>query len=55
MRAEQYGALGMVAVALAVTSWLALHGNEQAAGVMQAIVTSGTAFYLRGRVQTPKE
>ena len=50
---QELGALAMVAVAMAVVGYLALNGNETAAGALIGVISSATSFYLRGRVQTP--
>lgn len=52
-KSVELGALGMVAVALAVVSWLALGGNEQSAGALISVVSAGVGYFLRGRVETP--
>ena len=49
-RITEVGALGMVAVALAVVSYLAVMGSEQAAGALISVVAAGVGFFLRGRV-----
>lgn len=48
---EKLGALGMVAVAMAVVSYLAIMGNEQAQGSIIGAVSAGIGFFLRGKVQ----
>ena len=48
------GALLMVGVALAVLSGLAWQGNEPAQGALISVVSAGTGYFLRGRVETPK-
>ena len=49
---EKFAAVGMVAVALAVLSLLAYEGNEQAQGALIAVVSAGTGYFLRGKIQT---
>lgn len=51
MDAEKIGALGMVIVASAVVSWLALNGNEASQGAIIAVVSAGTGYFLRGKVE----
>jgi len=48
---EKIGALGMVAIAMAALSYLAVIGNEQAQGALIAVVSAGTGYFLRGRVE----
>jgi len=49
----EWGSFGMVAVALGVVAWLALHGSAEAAGALIGVVSAGTGFFLRGRVEAP--
>ena len=49
---QDIGALLMVAVAVGVVAFLAANGNETATGALISVISAGTAFYLRGRVQT---
>lgn len=51
MDVEKIGALGMVVLASAVVAWLALQGNEAAQGAIIAVVSSGTGYFLRGKVE----
>lgn len=53
-RITEIGALGMVAVALAVVSYLAVLGNEQSAGALIGVVAAGVGYFLRGKVQGPE-
>lgn len=52
-RIPEWGALLMVLAALAVVSILALRGNEAAAGALIGVLSGGTGFFLRGKVQAP--
>lgn len=48
---SEYGALGMVAIALVVVSVLALRGNEPAAGALMSVLAGGVSYFLRGKVE----
>ena len=48
---QEVGALGMVAVALSVVAYLAIMGNESAAGAMIGVVSAGVGWALRGKVE----
>lgn len=48
---EKLGALLMVIVAMAVLSYLSVQGNEQSQGALIAVVSAGTGYFLRGRVE----
>ena len=48
---QKVGGLIMVVGAGAVIGWLALQGNESAAGALIGVVSAGTGFYLRGKVE----
>lgn len=50
-KAQELGALAMVAVALVVVAGLAWQGNEQAQGALIGVIAAGVSFYLRGRIQ----
>ena len=52
-KVQTLGSLAMVAIALAIVAVLALEGNEQSQGALIAVVSAGTGFFLRGRVQAP--
>ena len=52
-KASTLGALGMVAVALAAVTYLAVMGSEQAQGALIGVVAAGVGFYLRGKVEKP--
>lgn len=51
---ERVGALGMVGVAMAVVGFLAIGGNETAAGALISVISAGTGFFLRGKVEVVK-
>lgn len=53
MKVEELGGLVMVIIALLVISVIALKGSETAVGALIGILSSGGAFYLRGKVQVP--
>ena len=42
---EKIGALGMVAVAMAVVSFLAFQGNEQSQGAIISVVSAGGRLF----------
>ena len=48
---QHLGALGMVAVSLAVVAYAALNGSEPALGAIISVVAAGVGYFLRGRVQ----
>lgn len=54
-KVTEIGALGMVAVALAAVTYLAVTGNESAGGALIAVVAAGNGYFLRGRVQGSRE
>jgi len=53
MKITEAGALAMVLVALLVVAVLALKGSEPALGAIIAVVSAGTGYMLRGKVQAP--
>ena len=48
---EKIGALAMVGIAMGVLSYLAVMGNEPSQGALIAVVSAGTGYFLRGRVE----
>ena len=50
-RIPEWGALGMVMVAIVVVSFLAINGSEQAEGALIAVIATGTSYFLRGKVE----
>lgn len=53
-KVQMLGALAMVVVALGVISYAAYMGDEAAKGALISIISSGTGFYLRGKVEKQK-
>lgn len=49
---EKIGALVMVGIAMVVLAYLAVQQVEQAQGALIAVVSAGTGYFLRGKVQT---
>lgn len=47
----QIGALAMTVIAMGVLSYLAVLGNEACQGALIAVVSAGTSYFLRGKVQ----
>jgi hypothetical protein len=52
-RMSEMGALGMVAVALLVVSYLAVQGHETATGAIIGVLTAGAGYFMRGKVTPP--
>lgn len=52
-RMTEAGALGMVAVALVVVSYLAVQGHETATGAVIGVLSAGVSYFMRGRVNSP--
>lgn len=50
-RIPEWGALAMVMLAMAVVAKIALAGNETALGAMIGVISTGTTFYLRGKIE----
>lgn len=48
---KEIAALIMVAVVIAVLSWLALGGDNDAKIALIGVLTAGTAWAMRGKVQ----
>ena len=54
MRAKdvrEFAGIGMVAVALGVIGWLALTGEPDARTAMVAVLSAGTGWAFRGKVE----
>lgn len=50
-RIPEWGALGMVMIALVVVSYLAITAsNETAVGALIGVVSAGVGYFLRGKV-----
>ena len=51
---RDFGALGLVAIALFAVAWKAIiEGSEPALGALISILAAGTGYFLRGRVEAP--
>ena len=53
MKVTEFGALLMVIVAVLVVSFLALKGSEAALGALLGVMSTGTGYFLRGKIQAP--
>ena len=51
-RIPEWGALGIVLIALLVVARMALNGNEAAIGALIGVVSAGVGYFLRGKIET---
>ncbi len=50
-QAKEFAALGMVGVVICVLSWLALGGDNDAKIALIGVLTAGTGWAMRGKVE----
>lgn len=48
---QNLAAVGMVLIAMAVVAWLAATGSKESLGALISVVSAGTGYFMRGRVQ----